>query len=147
MQWPMLVPYLIVCKATSYGLFYTIYCSGAICLDHFLCAWTRFLSINPFDLQLKINSEARFSFDFYYMKSYIGLHFGDSQQHVILTNENWNKAINRYILNIKKVRKSIYRSSLINRLGNWTNLRVLQNEIQTYSTINCTLYNLSKKLK
>jgi hypothetical protein len=64
----------------------------------FFCPWTRFLSINSFDLQLNINSEARHPFDLYCVKSYIGLPFGDSQ-HVILMNENGNKAINRYDLN------------------------------------------------
>jgi hypothetical protein len=44
-----------------------------------------FLSINSFDLQLKVNLERRIPSDFYYVKSYIGFSFGDSQ-HVIFIN-------------------------------------------------------------
>jgi hypothetical protein len=65
----------------------TLYRRGAICVDYL---WTRILSINPFHLQQQINSESRTSSDFYYIKSHIGFHFGDSQ-HVILMNENGNK--------------------------------------------------------
>jgi hypothetical protein len=48
------------------------------------------LSIDPLDLQLKINSEQKIPSDFFYVKSYIGFLSGVSQ-HVILMNENGNK--------------------------------------------------------
>jgi hypothetical protein len=51
---------------------------------YFICPWTLFLSINPFDLQLKLNSESIFPSDFYYVKSFIGFPFGDSQTNFTL---------------------------------------------------------------
>jgi hypothetical protein len=43
-----------------------------------------FLSINPFELQLKINSKSIIPSDFYYVKSYIGFPFDDLHHEIIM---------------------------------------------------------------
>jgi hypothetical protein len=64
------------------GLFTISYCSAPTGAELFVftiffCPWARIWSINPFDLQLKVNPHSRTPFDFY-----IGFPVGDSQ-HVI----------------------------------------------------------------
>jgi hypothetical protein len=88
------IPYWI-CHILSFS--FIAHRRVAICV-YFVCPWTRFLSINPFDLQLKINSESRTPSDFYYVQSYIGFPFGDSQ-HVM--NENGMKRLSRWEGSIK----------------------------------------------
>jgi hypothetical protein len=78
-------------KKELFYLHFKFNCSAPTGVELFLL--TFFVhAINPFDLQPKINSEARIPSDFFYVKSYIGFPFGDSQ-YVILMDENGNKFI------------------------------------------------------
>jgi hypothetical protein len=56
-----------------------------------------------------------------------------------------SKAINRYDLNIAKVRKSIYRSSLTAMVINNELESFVGKQMQNYSTIICTLYKFIQK--